>query len=94
MSTYHDPTDPDTTHMYVGVLDGTSMAAPHVCGVAALLESHNSSLTRQQKIDLMVNHTTPFAPANTKQLGPGILNATPPAKPGSIPWPSVLTRAT
>jgi len=75
LSTWHEITDPDTTHMYVALSDGTSMSTPHAVGVAALLESYNPALTRAEKFDLMVNNTTPFAPANTKQLGSGILNA-------------------
>lgn len=75
LSTFHDPADPDTTHMYVGVLDGTSMAAPHVCGVAALLESYNPALTAIDKINLMTANATPFGPGNTKTMGAGILNA-------------------
>jgi hypothetical protein len=75
MSTWHEITDLDTTHMYVAVLDGTSMSSPHATGVAALLESYNPSLTGTDKFNLMVNNTAPFAPANTKVLGSGILNA-------------------
>ncbi|MGH7730269.1 MAG: S8 family serine peptidase, partial [Candidatus Eiseniibacteriota bacterium] len=73
LSTFHDPTDPDTTHMYVAVLDGTSMSAPHACGVAALLESYNPSLTRAQKFTLMESNTTPYS--GGLDLGAGILNA-------------------
>ena len=75
ISTYHDPTEPDTTLMFVGLSDGTSMSSPHVAGVAGLLESYNPALTAPQKIDLMVNHTKAFGAANTKVLGTGILDA-------------------
>jgi len=73
LSTYHDPTDPDTTHMYVALLAGTSMSAPHACGVAGLLESYNPSLTRAQKFSLMEANTTPYS--GGLDLGSGILNA-------------------
>ncbi len=73
LSTYHDPTDPDTTHMYVAVLGGTSMSAPHVCGVAGLLESYNPALTRAQKFTLMEANTTPYS--GGLDLGSGIVNA-------------------
>jgi subtilisin family serine protease len=73
LSTFHDPTDPDTTHMYVGLSDGTSMSAPHACGVAALLESFDPSLTRAQKFTLMEANTTPYS--GGLDLGSGILNA-------------------
>lgn len=73
LSTFHDPTDPDTTHMYVAVLDGTSMSAPHACGVAGLLESFDPSLTGPAKFALMEANTTPYSGA--LDLGSGILNA-------------------
>ncbi len=76
MSTYSPNQDDGLADgEYVALLDGTSMSAPHVVGVAALLESFNPGLTAQQKADLIVNHTSPFASGNSKQLGTGILNA-------------------
>jgi len=74
ISTLHDPTEPDTTINLIGLLDGTSMASPHVAAAAALLESYNSALSAQDKINLLVNHTKAFGPGNTKVLGPGILD--------------------
>jgi hypothetical protein len=73
MSTYRNPDDPDPTHHYVAYMGGTSMAAPHCCGVAALLESCDSSLTGPQKFDLMVNNTIPYN--SSLDLGSGIVNA-------------------
>jgi subtilisin family serine protease len=73
LSTYTDPDDPDPTHHYISIMDGTSMAAPHACGVAALLESFDPNLTGPQKFNLMVNNTTPYS--DTRDLGSGILNA-------------------
>lgn len=73
ISTFHDPTDPDTTHMYVALLDGTSMSSPHACGVAGLLESFDPSLTGPEKFALMEGNTTPYSGA--LDLGAGILNA-------------------
>ena len=71
LSTTTDPADP--TVDYISVFDGTSMAAPHVVGVAALLESCDPTLSAQDKWNLMVGNTTPYN--QTKDVGSGIVNA-------------------
>lgn len=73
VSTYTDPTDPDPNNHYVALLSGTSMAAPHACGVAALLESFDPTLSGPDKFSLMVNNTTAYS--DSRDLGSGILNA-------------------
>ena len=69
ISTYQVGTDPVPD--YVAVLDGTSMSAPHCAGVAGMLESQNTSLTRADKFSLMVSNT---CAAGSPSIG-GILNA-------------------
>ncbi|MEZ5358226.1 MAG: PKD domain-containing protein [Candidatus Zixiibacteriota bacterium] len=71
MSTTTDPADP--TGDYIAQFDGTSMACPHVVGVAALLESQDPSLSATDKWNLMVNNTTPYS--GTRYIGTGIVNA-------------------
>ncbi len=73
LSTYANPDDPDLNNNYVAVLDGTSMSAPHVVGIIALLESCNPLLSGPQKFSLVVNNTTPYN--DTRDLGSGIANA-------------------
>jgi len=70
ISTYQVGTDPVPD--YVAVLDGTSMASPHCAGVAGLLESQNTSLTRAQKFSLMTGNV---CAASSPNIGSGILNA-------------------
>jgi PKD repeat protein len=70
MSTITDPTNP--TADYVAVMDGTSMACPHVVGVAALLESFDPGLTALDKWNLIVNNTKPYN--KTKNVGIGIVD--------------------
>jgi serine protease len=57
---------------------GTSMATPHVAGVASLLFSVNPNLTPAQVTSLLQSNVTPFpigSTCNTTNCGTGILNA-------------------
>ena len=71
LSTTTDKSDP--TADYIAAFDGTSMASPHVAGVAALLEAYNPSLSAQDKWDILVSTTTPYS--GSKYIGTGIVNA-------------------
>ncbi len=73
LSTYRNPDDPDPNANYIAVQSGTSMSAPHVVGIAALLESCKPELSAMEKFDLIVNNTTPYT--DSRNLGSGIANA-------------------
>jgi len=71
LSTFHYDADP--ANDYVAVMDGTSMSAPHVVGVAALLESCDPSLSATDKFNYIVSTSAPYN--GTKDVGSGIANA-------------------
>jgi serine protease len=57
---------------------GTSMAAPHVTGVASLIYSLNPTITSTQVLKVLQNSVTAFPASSsctTTTCGPGILNA-------------------
>lgn len=66
-----------TSHYFA---DGTSMAAPHVSGVASLLLSHNPSLSATDVRDILMASATPMSAKqcglpSVEQCGAGLLNA-------------------
>jgi subtilisin family serine protease len=67
-----DPT-PHGTFTGVGRYFGTSMSAPHVSGVAALLLAQDPSLTPAALKSRLMAYATPLDPS--EQLGAGIVNA-------------------
>lgn len=54
---------------------GTSMATPHVTGVAALVRAANKNLTPAQVRALLKATATPLSPNDQNQLGAGVVNA-------------------
>jgi len=56
-------------------LQGTSMATPHVAGVAALVRAANKSLTPLQVRALLKATATPMGPNDQNQFGAGLVNA-------------------
>lgn len=56
-------------------LDGTSMAAPHVSGVAALMYSVNPDLRPSQVVSLLKASVKPIKGLEGKMVAPGIVSA-------------------
>ncbi len=75
VSTYRSPSDSDPNNHYIASMSGTSMAAPHVCGIAALLESCDSGLSRQDKTNLILDNANVIQYFDSRDLGSGIANA-------------------
>lgn len=57
-----------------GALQGTSMATPHVAGVAALVVSLNKKLSPAELTKILVSTASPLA-CDKKKCGAGLLNA-------------------
>lgn len=80
LSTYNAGTTTPGANSY-NYLDGTSMAAPHVAGVASLLLSVNPSLSPAQVLSILQSTATPFPGGKcddvtpTKTCGAGIVDA-------------------
>jgi len=81
-STPFDLTDPSNPRMvatqwtqYYTVTTGTSMATPHVSGVAALMLQANPSLTPDQVKALIARSATPVAGCPAIMCGTGMVNA-------------------
>jgi subtilisin family serine protease len=56
-------------------LQGTSMASPHVAGVAALIRSANPNLTPAQVRDILKVTANPLGPNPNNEFGSGLVNA-------------------
>lgn len=55
--------------------DGTSMATPHVAGVAALVKAANKALNGAQVKEILKTTATPLSPNAKNELGSGLVNA-------------------
>ena len=55
--------------------EGTSMATPHVSGVAALVRAANKTLTPAQVRTILKSTATALTPNDQNQMGAGIVNA-------------------
>ncbi len=79
-----------TNKNYYEYMQGTSMACPHVSGVAALILSvyGSENFTPDMLRARLLNTTTPlngFDPANASKMGSGLLNAAAALAPGDVP---------
>jgi len=55
--------------------DGTSMATPHVAGVAALVKAAGPNLTPLQVKEILRRTAVPLQPNQNNELGAGLVNA-------------------
>lgn len=71
LSTLRDPASGQDTY---GYLDGTSMAAPHVAGLVALMKTLRPGLTGPQVRDLLARTATPISGCSVG-CGAGLIDA-------------------
>lgn len=84
----YDPAVVNLKNYYGGGFAGTSVAAPVVAGLAALIKAYKPNLTNQQITDLILNNTDNIDKENPDyigKLGKGLVN------PVKI-WQSLITR--
>lgn len=74
LSTSNEGTTESASPDYAGLF-GTSMAAPHVAGVVALMLSLSPAFTGPEIRTLLRATATPFPNPTDEDIGPGILNA-------------------
>ena len=77
LSTSNNGSHSATTDTYE-YLQGTSMATPHVAGVAALVYAVNPGLSAQRVIEILLESVRSFPPGscNSQLCGAGVLDAT------------------
>ncbi|MGP4082297.1 S8 family serine peptidase [Pseudalkalibacillus sp. R45] len=76
LGTTTDITYIDPAHLpYYTTASGTSMATPHISGVAALMLEANPDLTPDEVFDAMVNTADPMAGYELHEVGAGYVNA-------------------
>jgi subtilisin family serine protease len=76
ISTYNADYPENTAGALYARFSGTSLAAPHVAGVAALLKARNANLTAEQIVARIENNATDLGePARDDSYGFGLLNA-------------------
>ncbi|MBU8975386.1 S8 family serine peptidase [Lysobacter sp. MMG2] len=75
LSTLNSGTTAPGTESYA-TYQGTSMAAPHVSGVVALMQAASTTPKTPAQIEAILKSTaTPFASIQSPAIGPGIVNA-------------------
>lgn len=73
LSTIFDPTTGENTYAY---FQGTSMASPHIAGVAALMKSVRPDLTTAEVRDVLQRTATPLTAASCAEgCGAGLVDA-------------------
>jgi len=76
VSTYNADYPENTTGALYASFSGTSLAAPHVSGVAALLKARNADLTAERIVSRIENNATDLGePGRDDTYGFGLLNA-------------------
>ena len=76
ISTYNADYPENTTGALYARFSGTSLAAPHVSGVAALLKARNADLTSEQIAARIQDNATDLGePGRDDTYGYGLLNA-------------------
>jgi len=86
-STWNSGTTTGGSPTYTGMI-GTSMAAPHVAGVAALVKAADSGLTVAEVTDILTSTAKASAGCSTTECGAGIVDAAAAvAAAGHVPSP-------